>query len=777
MASRAARVRLAKMYMELRAGSTAFSGARVDPRGADGCVVEVVRSQVDLQRFSDLPSSNKYLLNGAGDVVMKLNSVALERGKTVLESTSPSGQWQVRVRAGDKADELWLEVWGAQGLVSSLKASDKTSKVYNDDLFGGVSWSMSEGKVCFIGEVAAPKKFKSYFEEEAAAGAGGAAATGSAASEPEVWFDQKYEYKESFGETMDDKVNPAIFVLDVASNKLDRVQLAGEAIYPQQPIFDEKDGLVFAGLLLPVKKLGLNFCLNHKTTLFHVLPSALSAASGAVSPTRLTPSAHFLAFNARFSRDRSRLVFFGREEAFLSHSGNYELFYIDWRSKSPPLRVVGRKKQYPAPGEPFSGLFGYQSSFACADFVGGSNSLFVLQSLHKGRSRIYAVDVDNGTVAWLNFMQRESGESEMLALRGNTLVFKFWSFNEPPSVLAATFFVGGGAETCPASPAAPVHRTHAHAHVKMVEASESAPSYSLALLEASPPAAPALTTEVEQRVFTLPNGAEAYLTFNTRAAARRPLGCVVILHGGPFSASQRDAWLLQRNMFIAMGLAPLVINYRGSIGYGEAFLDALLGNIGRADVEDCGELVKMALAQSEGVLDPQRIACYGGSHGGFLTGWMIGGQYRQLFKCGVLWNAVLNMSYMAASTDIPDWIAACNQNKPLDYAYGAEDNALFFDRSPFSVINNVQCPTVLIVGEADKRVPPQQSYAYYNALKSRGVDVTMFTYAGEGHAVSINTEKSVDANLHVFFAVDKHICAGQGENEVAMPRPGLYPEL
>jgi hypothetical protein len=68
---------------------------------------------------------------------------------------------------------------------------------------------------------------------------------------------------------------------------------------------------------------------------------------------------------------------------------------------------------------------------------------------------------------------------------------------------------------------------------------------------------------------------------------------------------------------------------------------------------------------------------------------------------------------------------------------------------------------VLVVGEADKRVPPQQSYAYYNALKSRGVDVAMLTYAGEGHAVSINSEES-DANLHIFFAVDKHIGAGQG---------------
>ena len=54
------------------------------------------------------------------------------------------------------------------------------------------------------------------------------------------------------------------------------------------------------------------------------------------------------------------------------------------------------------------------------------------------------------------------------------------------------------------------------------------------------------------------------------------------------------------------------------------------------------------------------MGVYGGSHGGFLTGWLIGHpEYSKLFSAGILWNPVLNMSYMVASTDIPDWVHAC----------------------------------------------------------------------------------------------------------------------
>jgi acylaminoacyl-peptidase len=112
----------------------------------------------------------------------------------------------------------------------------------------------------------------------------------------------------------------------------------------------------------------------------------------------------------------------------------------------------------------------------------------------------------------------------------------------------------------------------------------------------------------------------------------------------------------------------LIVNYRGSIGYGKDFLDALLGHIGERDVEDVGELVKLALSKYSNIVDSEKVALYGASHGGFLTGWLIGHpSYKDLWKAAILWNPVINMSYMVSSTDIPDWIYACSLNEDMNY--------------------------------------------------------------------------------------------------------------
>jgi len=54
-------------------------------------------------------------------------------------------------------------------------------------------------------------------------------------------------------------------------------------------------------------------------------------------------------------------------------------------------------------------------------------------------------------------------------------------------------------------------------------------------------------------------------------------------------------FLIQRNFLILQGYCLLVVNYRGTIGFGKTFMDALLGNIGSVDVEDCGNLTKKAI--------------------------------------------------------------------------------------------------------------------------------------------------------------------------------------
>jgi len=106
-------------------------------------------------------------------------------------------------------------------------------------------------------------------------------------------------------------------------------------------------------------------------------------------------------------------------------------------------------------------------------------------------------------------------------------------------------------------------------------------------------------------------------------------------------------FLIQRNFLLLQGYSLLIVNYRGSTGYGKDFLDSLLGHIGSRDVEDCGNLTKMAIEKFSNFVDPKRVCVEGGSHGGFLTGWLIGHpEFKDLWAGACLWNAVLDMTYM-----------------------------------------------------------------------------------------------------------------------------------
>ena len=70
---------------------------------------------------------------------------------------------------------------------------------------------------------------------------------------------------------------------------------------------------------------------------------------------------------------------------------------------------------------------------------------------------------------------------------------------------------------------------------------------------------------------------------------------LLLIHGGPFSQSPYQMFLAGRQLLLMQGFCLLIVNYRGSIGFGEASQNTLLGNIGDNDVADCGNLTKKAL--------------------------------------------------------------------------------------------------------------------------------------------------------------------------------------
>ena len=87
-----------------------------------------------------------------------------------------------------------------------------------------------------------------------------------------------------------------------------------------------------------------------------------------------------------------------------------------------------------------------------------------------------------------------------------------------------------------------------------------------------------------------------------------------------------------------------------------------------------------------------------------MSAWLIGHpDYKDMWAAAGIWNAVLDMSYMITSSDIPDWMYACVKNETFDdfSTYTVEDNKAFFNASPISQVANVTTPALFIVGSND----------------------------------------------------------------------------
>jgi dipeptidyl aminopeptidase/acylaminoacyl peptidase len=201
-----------------------------------------------------------------------------------------------------------------------------------------------------------------------------------------------------------------------------------------------------------------------------------------------------------------------------------------------------------------------------------------------------------------------------------------------------------------------------------------------------------------------------------------PHPVLLMIHGGPFA---QYTWRVfdEAQVYAGAGYAVVYTNPRGSSGYGQAYGAHIRGDVGARSAADLLTLLDAALEQPS--LDSSRVGVLGGSHGGFMTSWLVGNTDR--FRAAVSERAVNAIDSFEGSSDI-GWRFA-------DDLYEADPEGRR-RQSPLTYAENITTPLLIIHSEQDWRCPLEQAQRLYVALRRRDAVAELLLFPGEGHEMS-----------------------------------------
>ena len=236
---------------------------------------------------------------------------------------------------------------------------------------------------------------------------------------------------------------------------------------------------------------------------------------------------------------------------------------------------------------------------------------------------------------------------------------------------------------------------------------------------------------------TVPNGTDG-----------KNLPMVLAVHGGPF---WRDGWGYSSTdqFFANRGYAVLRVNYRGSTGYGRAFMQAAKKQFAGKMHDDLIDGVNWAIEQ--GIADAQKIAIFGRSYGGYAT--LVGLTFTpDVFAAGV--SIVGLADLITAFETFPaywkNWLARWHLY--VGDIDNPDDRADMYNRSPINFVDRIKKPLLVVQGANDVRVVREHSDRIVAAVKDKGLDVDYIVFEDEGHAIRkwknrITLAKAVEAFL------------------------------
>ncbi|OWK56002.1 Acylamino-acid-releasing enzyme [Lonchura striata] len=640
--------------------------------------------------------------------------------RLLLSRDSPAGQRRAALTRCPRQGHELLEVWDSAGCSHSvdLTALGKHGDVYTEGPFACLAWSHSETRLLYVAEKSRPKgqppcpwdvpgaawpAAEDEDEESCMPGDTGHGADGS------VPQGKRFVYHEDWGEALSTRSVPVLCVLDLEGLSLSVLQGVPEHLSPGQALWSPDDrGVVFVGWWHKPFRLGLNACSNRRSGIFHLdLASGccelLSAENGSVCSPRLSP-------------DGQRLLYL--EGAVGGpHRQCLRLRMLTWQTRQT-VTVLDVVQE---PTEAFTGLYAEVLPPQC---WAADSRRAVLGTPQRSRTDLLLVDTEACTVT--------------------NLTAGTWY--QPPMVLC-TAPVSSIACTQVVAVLPPTGQELPLVWVP-VEDTPTVPGVTWKTLTIQPPCSGQGPTAQDTQAFealllspsdgtpphplvVCPHG-ECGDSGDTLAVLVAPQVMPMLAPGGPHAVFDAR-WRPSMAALCQLGFAVLLVNYRGSLGFGQASISSLLSRVGEQDVADTQLAVEQALHREP--LDPHRLALLAGSHGAFIALHLLTREPKRYQACA-LRSPVSNLPALLGTSDIPDWRYT---SLGLPYSFErvprAEDVATMLLRSPIAQ------------AAQDRRVSPTQALELYRVLRAKGVPTRLLWYPEGGHALAgVETEADVFKN-------------------------------
>lgn len=668
-------------------------------------------------------SAFPFELTGVSLVVPSLSGGKL----LVIRNAEPTGK--------DGSTSTKLEVWSSAQLIREIIVPTSVhGSVYADGWFEGVSWSQDESYIAYVAEEPAsnrPVFGKSLKCDEK-----------PNENDPHIWKGQG-DWQEDWGESYTGKRRPILFVADLQNGNVQKVEglpddlNAGQVVWAPPPLQGRHQLLVFVGWrsasenFQTYKKLGMKYCFNRPCALYSIeapqlvrLPDSLPCLQNL---TRCVTSA----FMPRFSPDGELLIFLSSQEAVRSgaHNSTNSLHCLPWPVKVVSDSVLDIKEVVPVTQPPggFPGL--YCTSFLTNPWLSDRQTL-LLSSTWFSTHVILAVNIKSGEVSRITPID-DSSSWNLFSVCGDYILAARSSFGKPQSlklgVCQSASDVPGFGQTW--------NWLDIHNPFWQLpdEVERVLSSITYDILDIPIPNHEKLSKKGPQDHFEAIFVSSGASKTSSEPHAKNPV--IVVVHGGPH-AVYTTGFSRSFSFLSALGFNLLLVNYRGSTGFGEEPLQSLPGKAGCQDVADVLEALDFAIAN--GLADPHKVAVFGGSHGGFLSTHLIG-QAPDRFVTAAVINPVCNISSMVGVTDIPDWCYVETFGRTCFDAYSdapsSRDLDKFYHASPLAHISKVKVPTLFLLGAQDRRVPISNGFQYVQALRSRGLKVKVIVFPEDAHPI------------------------------------------